>query len=67
MNVKDEQIRILKEYIPNIEKLIATGDIGTVLDAIDDVIVSNIILNNDEPDEEGVKLQKIYDQIFAQN
>ena len=67
MNVKDEQIRILKEYIPNIEKLIATGDIGTVLDAIDDVIVSNIILNNDEPDEEGVKLQKIYDQIFVQN
>lgn len=35
--------------------------------AIDDVIVDNILGNNDEPDEEGVKLQKVYAEIFEQN
>ena len=67
MNIKNKQIKILKSYIPNIEDLIAEDDICVVLDAIDDVIVSNILRNNDEPDEEGVKLQRIYDEIFAQN
>ena len=38
-----------------------------VLDAIDDVIVSNILGNNDEPDEEGIRLQRIYDDIFYEN
>lgn len=38
-----------------------------MLDVIDDVIVDNILANNDEPDDEGVKLQKIYDEIFNEN
>lgn len=67
MFVKKEQIEKLKPYIHNIEDLIKSNDIGIVLDAIDDVIVDNIIANNDEPDEEGIKLQRIYDQIFNQN
>ena len=67
MNIKSEQIKVLKNYIPNIEEIITEDDIGLVLDAIDDVIVSNILSHNNEPDEEGIKLQKIYDQIFAQN
>ena len=60
MIVKTEQIEMLK---PHIE----TGDVQEVLDVIDDVIVDNILANNDEPDDEGVKLQKIYDEIFNQN
>ena len=67
MIVTPEQIELLKPYIENIENLIANGDIQEVLDAIDDVIVDNILGNNDEPDEEGIKLQRIYDQIFNQN
>ena len=67
MLVKTEQIEILKLYIENIEELIAEDDVQVVLDAIDDVIVDNILGNNDEPDEEGIKLQRIYDQIFNQN
>ncbi|MDO4773422.1 MAG: hypothetical protein Q4A72_07705 [Bacillota bacterium] len=67
MFVKKKQIEKLKPYIHNIEDLIKSNDIGIVLDAIDDVIVDNIIANNDEPDEEGFKLQRIYDQIFNQN
>ena len=67
MIVKTEQIEMLKPHIENIEDLIETGDVQEVLDAIDDVIVDNILANNDEPDDEGIKLQKIYDEIFNEN
>lgn len=62
-----EQIEVLKPHIENIEELVESDDVQAVLDAIDDVIVDNILANNDEPDDEGVKLQKIYDEIFNQN
>lgn len=67
MIIKAEQLEVLKQYIENIEELIAEDDIQLVLDSIDDVIVDNILGNNDEPDNEGIKLQRIYDEIFAQN
>ena len=67
MIVKKEQVKILKEYIENIEELIENDDVQELLDAIDYVIICNILRNNDEPDEEGVKLQRIYDQIYMQN
>jgi hypothetical protein len=67
MIVKAEQIEVLKPYIENIEELVELDDVQAVLDAIDDVIVDNILANNDEPDDEGIKLQKIYDEIFNEN
>lgn len=67
MIVKSEQIKTLKLYIDNIEDIVKSDDVQSVLDAIDDVIVDNILANNDEPDDEGIKLQKIYDEIFNQN
>ena len=67
MIVKTEQIEALKPYIDDIEDLVKSDDVQLVLDAIDDVIVDNILANNDEPDDEGIKLQKIYDEIFNQN
>ena len=67
MIVKAEQIEMLKPYIENIEELVESDDVQAVLDAIDDVIVGNILANNDEPDDEGIKLQKIYDEIFNEN
>ena len=67
MIVKTEQIEVLKPYIENIEDLVESDDVQAVLDAIDDVIVDNILANNDEPDDEGIKLQKIYDEIFNEN
>lgn len=67
MLVTDEQIRIIKPYVENIEELIATDDVQAVLDAINDVIVNNILGNNDEPDDEGIKLQRVWDEIFNQN
>ena len=67
MIVTSEQIEILKPYIENIVELIEEDDVQVLLDTIDDVIVENILGNNDEPDEEGIKLQRIYDQIYNQN
>lgn len=67
MIIKTEQINMVKPYIENIEDIVKSGDVQAVLDAIDDVIVDNILANNDEPDSEGIKLQKIYDEIFNQN
>ncbi len=67
MIIKDEQIEILKPYIENIDELVQNGSVQEVLDAIDDVIVDNILGNDDEPDEEGIKLQKVYDEIYNQN
>ena len=67
MIVKSEQIKTLKPYIDNIEDIVKSDDVQSVLDAIDDVIVDNILINNDEPDDEGIELQKIYDEIFNQN
>ena len=67
MLIKNEQIKVLRLYIENIDDLIAKGDVQVVLDAIDDVIVNNIRENGDEPNDEGIKLQKIYDEIFNQN
>lgn len=67
MIIKNEQIEMLKPYIENLEDLIAEDDVQMLLDTIDDVIVENILGNNDEPDAEGIKLQKVYDEIFSQN
>ena len=62
-----EQIETLKLYIPDIETIIATDDVQLVLDEIDDIILESILGNNDEPDSEGIMLQKIYDEIFNHN
>lgn len=70
MIVSTEDIIVLKNYIPNIEELIREGDVQKVLDAIDDEIIKNICMNEiepNEPDEEGVRLQFIYDRINADN
>ena len=66
INVTDEQVEILKEHIENLNELLESNDVNELLLAIDDVIVYNMD-ENDEPDELGIKLQKIYDQIYNLN
>lgn len=65
--ITDDQIQELQQYIYNIDKYIQDDDIQGLLDAVDDVIISNILKNNDEPDEEGVRIQGLYDDIYYQN
>lgn len=67
IKITDEQKLKLNKYFNNLDKLIEKDDIQVFLDRIDDIIVDNILGNNDEPDEEGISLQRIYDQIFNQN
>lgn len=67
MIITDEQIAALRPYIENIEGLIAADDIDALLDAVDAVVIDNILGNNNEPDEEGRRIQRIYDDIAAQN
>ena len=67
MIINDLQIEELKQHIDNINEFIENDDIQGLLDAIDDIIIDNILGNNDEPDEKGIKLQKIYDEINNQN
>lgn len=67
IKITDKQKLKLSKYFNNLDKLIESDDIQVFLDRIDDIIVDNILGNNDEPDEEGIALQRIYDQIFNQN
>lgn len=66
INVTDEQKNILKKHIKNFDELIKRDDVNELLLAIDDVIVFNMD-ENDEPDELGIELQKLYDQIYNNN
>lgn len=67
MIVCTEEIEKLKPYIDNIEELVKLDDVQLLFNVIDDVIIENMLSNNDEPDEEGIKLQKIYDEISSRN
>lgn len=67
MFITNEQIEKLKPYIANVVELASNESDQPLLDAINDVILDNILANNDEPDELGIWLQKIYDEIFKQN
>ena len=67
MNITDAQKEKLSVYIDNLDELIQSGDVQAVLDAVDDVIVNDILGNDDEPTELEIELQKIHDQIYNQN
>lgn len=65
--ISKEDIEYLKDNCIDISKPMQNDDIGKVLEIIDDAIVDNIVDNNDEPDEMGIYLQRIYDRIKADN
>ena len=67
MIINEEQIKILKKYIDNLQDLIKNGDVEELLNTIDDLIIDNILANHDEPDYVGIELQRIYDEIYNQN
>jgi len=66
VNITDKQKEILKPHIEELDELIKLDDVQILLDKIDDVIVYNMG-EDDEPDELGIRLQRIYDQIYNQN
>ena len=67
MIINIEQINELKQYISKLDTLIENDDVQDLLDAIDDIIIDDILGNNDEPGDLGIRLQRIYDEINSQN
>ena len=61
MIITEEQINVLEKHIPNIRELAKSDDVQMVFDVIDDVIVDNILLNGDILDDEGAKVQRVWD------
>lgn len=66
-----EQINYLSKQGVDVKPFIEKNEFWQMLDFIDDAIVENMVTNKvepDEPDEIGIKMQKIYDEIrFVQN
>lgn len=63
MNLTQDQIKILKKYKIDYTKY---DDISDLLDVINDKMVSYTD-ENDEPTEEFIELQNIYDSIYMNN
>jgi hypothetical protein len=66
INIKQEYVEELKKEIHNCEDLIKTDDLGELLIAIDEVIVSKLTKNY-EPTKESHKYQVIYDDVYNNN
>ncbi len=67
MIITSKQIEELKPYIDGLDAIVESGNVQNLLDAIDNLIVDNALGNDGEPDDVGIKLQKIYDEIYEQN
>lgn len=68
INITEEQKTYLREQGVEFEDALYRGDLEALLEVIDDAIVENIVTHGDEPDENGIRLQRIYDQIrYIQN
>lgn len=63
MRITQDQIKILKKYKIDYTKY---DDISDLLDIINDKMVS-YINENDEPTDEFIELQNIYDSIYINN
>lgn len=67
MILTNKQKEVLKPYISNLESFSEADDVQGLLDEINDVIISDIMENDDEPTSVGIALQKIWDEIYYQN
>lgn len=68
INITEEQKAYLREQNIEFEDALNKDDLEALLEIIDDAVVENIVMHGDEPDETGIRLQRIYDQIrYIQN
>lgn len=65
--ITETQKEYLQSQSVDISDALEKDDFWALLDTINGTILDNIVTHNDEPDEIGVKLQRIYDQIYDQN
>ena len=67
INITEGQKAYLREQGVAFESALENDDLSALLEIIDDAIVDNIVDHNDEPDEIGIQLQRVYDQIYNQS
>lgn len=67
MIITKQQKELLIDRIEDIEKIIESDDVNNLLLPLDDLITEMGFDENYELNEEGLKLQKLYDEIFKQN
>ncbi|MCI8857672.1 MAG: hypothetical protein HFH26_14185 [Clostridiaceae bacterium] len=68
INITEEQKAYLRDHAVEFEEALEKDDLAALLEIIDDAVVENIVTHGDEPDETGIRLQRIYDDIrFIQN
>ena len=67
LRISNEQKELLIKYLPDVEKCITTDDIDTVLDRLDNKITEIGFNANYELNGVGLKLQRLYDELYNQN
>ncbi len=70
IKISEVNIEYLRKYIDNLDSLITSEDVYELLDPINDVIISTMLNNEEDPDEPtelGKQLQKIWDNIYYDN
>lgn len=65
--VTKDQIKRLKEYLPNVEDLIAADDLYEFEIEVSQLAVEYGLDENDEMTPLGLELQNLYDEIYYQN
>ena len=67
MILTSEQTEFLKKNIEGFEKFLESDDVDGLLDAISDYQLMVGFQKNDEPNELGLKIERIYDEVLSQN
>lgn len=66
IEITEKQKKELNKHIDNLDILIESDNLDLLLIAIDDAIINHID-DDDEPDEIGIIIQRIYDEIYEAN
>ena len=67
LNVDKSQEQLLHTYLPSAQKYIECDDINQLLEDLDDKITEIGFDSNYDLNEVGLKLQRLYDQLYNQN
>ena len=67
LNITDEQKELLLEHLPDAERWIDEDDINAVLEDLDAKITEIGFDANYDLNAIGLKLQRLYDELYDQN
>ena len=67
INITNEQIAALSPYMPNLQDILLKDDLQEFETELGGAIVEFGVGTDDEITDTGLKLQKLYDEIYMQN